>query len=933
MCEVEYRPMSAFSDRALVAWMFLAVLFGTVSVMVLEASQRQIVMPVLNGLVSALVVMLLSRQFCRASGRLLRVRWLCLAAAVIWALASALWLGSYLITGQPAMMLIDLAFVIAYMPILAMVAAFMRPGIPRTDRVRLLLDVLVFIIGGGLILWDLARIWSPNVLNSAAYLLLDLAMLSTAVSLLALRHTTGLWPGMWMVLAAITVSVSGDALLVMGVAPHPVLDAGWLAVFVILQWAFFGCAMHLLPCHEPLVAVDAERLPRGRSVSLTIGLLMTILGVVVVVRPGSTHGIGELVAVVVLLLLVLVRSLADQGELRNLLSDLHRAQSELEQRVLERTRDFHLAATERETAVTAEAEQRKFSEALRDVVLAVASSDDLRTALQAVVAAVRRCGPIQASGIMFIEDGIATIVAHDGYVERGMGAWVEALSIPADAHSGFKRMYINGETVVQNQAQTLPEWQAVPEVSWVGSYLGVPLRAHGHTYGFINAVTEHAEAFTSVHAERLNAVAGSVALALENARLLARTRRRLERLGLLIEVGNGLNREVGEPTAALHEALWRFGQATDSSALMVCGGGEAHFWKPLATYGFDREFLDFSLSVPALEGSGLLANGWSLIRQPLDDLRLTDPRLDALRTLVEQRGQRMLVAVPLTIHEHRHGVLLAFAQRDLAAPEAEQLRLLGAIISARIEVDARLQAERHARGVAEEASRLKGEFLANTSHELRTPLTGILLSLELATDGSVIEAVDRDDLLATAHLSASRLLEMINGLLDLAKIEAGRLEIHPERLIIDQAVNKVVGQLRLSAERRDLVLQVAGWIEGDACAAWADPVAVHQIVTNLIGNALKFTERGGVVISFIARENRVVIRVADTGLGIAAQQLARLFQPFVQADGSSTRRFEGSGLGLVIARRMAESMGGSLTLRSDGPGCGSVAEIELPAVA
>ena len=458
----------------------------------------------------------------------------------------------------------------------------------------------------------------------------------------------------------------------------------------------------------------------------------------------------------------------------------------------------------------------------------------------------------------------------------------------------------------------------------------MPLRAHGHTYGFINAVTEQAEAFTSVHVERLNAVAGSVALALENARLLARARRRLERLGLLIEVGNGLNREVGEPTAALHEALWRFGQATDSSALMVCGGGEPNLWKPLATYGFERDFLDFSLPVSALEGSGLLSNGWSLIRQPLDDLRLADPRLDALRTLVEQRGQRMLVAVPLTIHEHRHGVLLAFAQRDLATAEAEQLRLLGAIISARIEVDARLQAERHARGVAEEASRLKGEFLANTSHELRTPLTGILLSLELATDGSVTEAVERDDLLATAHLSASRLLEMINGLLDLAKIEAGRLEIHPERLSIDEAVDKAVSQLRLTAERRDLALQVAGWIEGDACAVWADPVAVHQIVTNLIGNALKFTERGGVVISFIARENRVVIRVADTGLGIAAPQLARLFQPFVQADGSSTRRFEGSGLGLVIARRMAESMGGSLTLRSDGPGCGSVAEIELP---
>ena len=913
-------------------WMFVTVFVSAASVVLLDSSSRQIVMPSLSLWSSALVMGLSNRQRQRSTGRLRRLRWMSLVSAGLWAVGSALWLGTFLASGQAYMGLVDAIFMIAYVPMLGMVIVLVRPQTPRTDRLRLLLDVLVFMVGGGLILWDLARVWSPNLLNSSAYLLMDLAMLSVAVSLLALRHTAGLWPGMWMMLAGIVIAAGGDALLVMRIAPHPLVDAGWLAVVVLLQVAVFGGALYLLPNHEPTWSPNADRLPHGRSVSLIIGLLMTISAVVVVARPGAMPGISELIAVVILLLLVMARALADQRELHQILKDLHLAQRSLEQQMVERTRDFQLAATERATAVTAEAEQRHFSEALREVVLAVASSDDLRAALQAVVAAVRRCGPIQASGIMFIEDGIATIVAHDGYVERGMGPWVEALSVPADEHPSFLRMYQHGETVVQNQAQTLPEWQAVPEVSWVGSYLGVPLRSHGHTYGFINVVTEQVEAFMPIHAERLTAVAGSVALALENARLLARTRRRLERLGLLIEVGNGLNRVVGEPSAALHEALWRFGQATESSALMVCGGdGDALTWKALATYGLNADLCGFSVSVPALEGSGLLAHGWSLIRQPLGDLRLADPRLEAVRAIVEHHGQRMLVAVPLTIHEHRHGVLLAFAQRDLAMAEAEQLRLLGAIISARIEVDARLQAERHARGLAEEASRLKGEFLANTSHELRTPLTGILLSLELATDGSVVDAVERDDLLATAHLSASRLLEMINGLLDLAKIEAGRLEVHPERLGIEAAVDKVVGQLRPTAERRGLELQVAGWVEGAACAAWADPLAVHQIVTNLLGNALKFTERGGVVISFITRNDRVGIRVADTGLGIDAQQLARLFQPFVQADGSSTRRFEGSGLGLVIARRMAESMGGSLTLRSDGPGRGSVAEIELPA--
>lgn len=681
---------------------------------------------------------------------------------------------------------------------------------------------------------------------------------------------------------------------------------------------------------------DPERLPRRLAVSLVFGVLATVAAMVIIAHYEANASVerlgGMLVSALALLLvlLALARAFADQGELRRLLHAQRRAQQALELRIADSSRALQQVTSERLTAVVAEAEQREFSEALREVVLAVAGSEDLRTALQAVVAAVRRCGPISASGVMFVEDGIATTVCHDGYVERGLGPWVEGLVVPVDRHPSFSLMYHQGETVVQNHAQDLAEWRYYAEVSWVGSYLGVPLRVHGRTYGFINVVAEQPGAFTAVHAERLTAIARSVALALENARLLARARRRLERLGLLIEVGNGLNRQV-DATEALNEALWRFGQATECGVLMVCGGDDPAGWRALAAYGIELQPDAWTLPVAALMGSGVLAHGWSLIREPVDDLRLADPALQPLRDIAATHGRRLLIAVPLTIHDHCHGVLLAFTQRVLGSSESEQLRLLGAIIAARIEVDARLQAERQARASAEEASRLKGEFLANTSHELRTPLTGILLGLELATDGSTSDEAERAELLSTAHQSAARLLSTINGLLDLAKIEAGRLEVHPQRLDVTEAVAEVVTALRPAAERRGLYLTVPGWTVGDACPAWADPAALHQILTNLIGNALKFTENGGVVVSLAARDGRVVISVADTGLGISPDQLSRLFQPFVQADGSSTRRFEGSGLGLVIARRMAEQMGGSLTLRSDGAGRGCVAEIELPA--
>ncbi len=612
--------------------------------------------------------------------------------------------------------------------------------------------------------------------------------------------------------------------------------------------------------------------------SIAVLVWVTVIGATLIITPQPSLVVPRgwfLVSLAGIALLVLVssaRAISDQRRLRRLLEERHASERTLEERVAERTRDFQRAATERQHAMVAEVEQREFAEGLRDVVLAVANSEDLRTALQAVVAAVRRCGPIAASGVMFVEDGVATTVAHDGYVERGLGAWVDALAVPIDRHPGLSRLFHLGEIVVQNQAQDLPEWRTYAEVSWVGSYIGVPLRVRGHTYGFINVVAEQRDAFTEIHSQRLAAIASSIALALENARLFARTRRRAERLGLLIEVGANLNR-AGDTNEALTRTLHAFGEATDCGALVICGGEDPAGWSALATYGLAQASSGWSLPRDVVETSGLLASEWSFIRDPLDDLRLTEPALQPLRSIAQAHGRRMLLAVPLTSQEHRHGMLLAFADREFSSAEAEQMRLLGAIIATRIEVDARLQAERLARASAEEASRMKGEFLANTSHELRTPLTGIMLGLELATDGTVTDETERGDLLGIAHQSAARLLAMINGLLDLAKIEAGRLEVHPERIDLLVVVQAVVNALRPGAEKRGLYLTVSGWTSDTVAWAWADPAAVHQILTNLIGNAVKFTDEGGVTVSLAANEGRVAVSVADTGLGIKSEQL------------------------------------------------------------
>jgi signal transduction histidine kinase len=172
-------------------------------------------------------------------------------------------------------------------------------------------------------------------------------------------------------------------------------------------------------------------------------------------------------------------------------------------------------------------------------------------------------------------------------------------------------------------------------------------------------------------------------------------------------------------------------------------------------------------------------------------------------------------------------------------------------------------------------------------------------------------------------------LETINGLLDLAKIEAGHLDVHPEPTSLAAFVPAVLASLQPLAVRRGLHLRL---MPGDHSAptVLADPLLLRQVLLNLLGNALKFTEQGGVEVTLHRHGDQVRIRITDTGIGIAAADLSRLFRPFTQIDGSSTRRYEGSGLGLVIARRMIEAMGGRLTLHSEGPGCGTVAEVSLP---
>lgn len=235
--------------------------------------------------------------------------------------------------------------------------------------------------------------------------------------------------------------------------------------------------------------------------------------------------------------------------------------------------------------------------------------------------------------------------------------------------------------------------------------------------------------------------------------------------------------------------------------------------------------------------------------------------------------------------------------------------------------------------IAQEADQIKSDFLASTSHELRTPLTGILGSLELVLSGQCQDHAEELHFLRIAHDSSERLLGVVNAVLDIARLEAGKVEVDLAPVDLATIVGEVIDLCRFPASDRGLALELELPLEAPR-QVLADADKVRQVLLNLVGNAIKFTERGSVTVSIEPATDGglLALHVRDTGIGIAADKQRRLFQPFVQADRDVARRFGGTGLGLSISRRLAERMGGAVSLYSAGEGQGSTFTLTLPCV-
>ena len=277
------------------------------------------------------------------------------------------------------------------------------------------------------------------------------------------------------------------------------------------------------------------------------------------------------------------------------------------------------------------------------------------------------------------------------------------------------------------------------------------------------------------------------------------------------------------------------------------------------------------------------------------------------------------------------GLVVRFRHpRALGAVDRSFMNALSRIAAEAFDRARLFDAERDARAAAEAANRAKAAFLASMSHELRTPLQAALGFAQLMRSGLYGPVTDEQaEVLGRVERSQTHLARLIDDILDFARLEAGRVRISLGSVVVAEVFDDLAPILEPQAEAKRIVLEVTA--PAKRIAARADRHRLQQILINLVGNAIKFTPDGGrVVVDAFDDDARVIIRVADSGLGIPADRLQSIFEPFVQVDSEFTRRASGAGLGLAISRDLARMMGGELTVESE-IGKGSVFSVSLPA--
>jgi signal transduction histidine kinase len=612
------------------------------------------------------------------------------------------------------------------------------------------------------------------------------------------------------------------------------------------------------------------------------------------------------------------------GEFNRMAEQLQEYTTGLEQKVEARTREL-TEALEQQTAT---------SEILRVIS---SSPTDLKPVLEAVAErAARLCGASDAQVYLLDGDLLRPAAGYGPLPISG-----EALPVAHDRMSGravLERRTIHIEDAAVAVQTEFPGAREAQARLGFRTLLITPLMREDVALGAIFIRRMEVNPFSEKQVALLKTFADQAVIAIENVRLFNELQSRtqelahsVEQLQALAEVSQAVNSSL-DLQQVLETIVARAVELSRSDSGAIYEHEEAtRALRLRATHGLPRDQADSVMAKTLPLGEGASGRA-ALTGLPVEiaDLHETGAYDGPLRPYLDQAGIRSILAIPL-LQDKRILGTLAVTRKAVGRfpPEVVELLSTFAIQSSLAIQNARLFREIAQKSQELEiASQHKSQFLANMSHELRTPLNAILGYTELMVDGIYGDMPAKlQEVLERVQSSGRHLLGLINDVLDLSKIEAGQLTLAANDYSFHDVVQTVMSQVEsLAAEKR---LKLTTSLASDLPVGRGDERRIKQVLMNLVGNAIKFTDAGEVTVRVRAPDGTFVASVTDTGPGVPEDQQQRIFEEFQQVDSSSTRRKGGTGLGLAIAKRIVELHGGRIWVEST-VGRGSTFSFSLP---
>jgi GAF domain-containing protein len=550
--------------------------------------------------------------------------------------------------------------------------------------------------------------------------------------------------------------------------------------------------------------------------------------------------------------------------------------------------------------------------------------------------AIRLCEAERAFVHRFDGQRLRVVAAHNVAPELRMV--VERNPIAPGRQNASARAALERRTVHIHDAQTDPEFTDAVGVDPIRTVLAIPMLRAGELLGVIVIDRHEVLPFTDSQIALMETFGDQAAIAIENARLLTELQTRTDQLSRSVQEWQALS-EVGRAVSStldLETVLTTIvSRAVDLSGL---DGGVVSEYDEAAEEFVQRAVAETGgvlaqalRGVRYRKGEGALGRT-AITREPVQVPDITVPSAydSRVRESLIESGIRAVLAVPM-IHQGRLVGCLGVTRRQAGAFPAETIELLKtfATQSALAIQNARLFQEIADKSrQLEVASQHKSEFLANMSHELRTPLNAIIGFSEVLSERLFGDLNDRqDEYLKDIYASGQHLLSLINDILDLSKIEAGRMELELTDFDLPTAIDNALALVRERAGRRSITLHTA--VDVQLGQVQGDERKVRQVMLNLLSNAIKFTPEGGRIdVSAVAKDGLVEVSVSDTGIGIAPEDQEKVFEEFGQV-GTAAKKVEGTGLGLTLCRKFVELHGGRIWVKSQ-EGVGSTFTFTIP---